>query len=202
MIRRKLQRWLPDEDTLRKHPSLRWLGPLLRRPWLWHLGRRQVATGAAIGVFFGFLIPVMQIAAAAVVAIALRANLPVAAAATLVSNPVTYVPIWVAAHQTGAFLLGKPVDQTQALGQAEALAAQVHVAAKTPPKGWGAWILGVGKPLALGLLVFAVTGATITWLLVHFLWIRAVRLKWRRRHAPRALTPAAARLDSDASSPP
>ena len=202
MIRGKLKRWLPDEDTLRKHPSLRWLGPLLRRPWLWHLGRRQVAAGAAIGVFFGFMIPVMQIAAAAVVAIALRANLPVAAATTLVSNPVTYVPIWVAAHQTGAFILGKPVDEAQALGQAEALATQVSVATTAPPKGWGEWILGVGKPLVLGLLVFAVTGATIAWFLVNFLWIRAVRLKRRRQRAPPDGTPAAAKLDSDASSPP
>jgi uncharacterized protein len=201
MIRGKLKRWLPDEDTLRKHPSLRWLGPLLRRPWLWHLGRRQVAAGAAIGVFFGFMVPVMQIAAAAVVAIALRANLPVAAATTLVSNPVTYVPIWVAAHQTGAWILGKPVDEAQAKGHAEALVSQVESATASPPQGWGEWILGVGKPLVLGLFVFAVTGATITWFAVNFLWVRAVRLRRRRNRGPPEARPAALSADSDASSP-
>ena len=34
--------------------------PLLRRPWLWHFDRRNVALGAFIGVSFGFLIPVLQ----------------------------------------------------------------------------------------------------------------------------------------------
>lgn len=201
MIRGKLKRWLPKEDTLRKHPSLRWLGPLLRRPWLWHLGRRPVAAGAAIGVFFGFMIPVMQIAAAAVVAVALRANLPVAATTTLVSNPVTYVPIWVAAHRTGAFILGKPVDEAQALGQAEALVNQVSAATTTSADGWGEWLLGVGKPLVLGLAIFAVTGATLTWFLINFLWIRAVRLRRRRHRAPPQVPPAAASADSEASSP-
>ena len=45
---------LPTEETLKAHPGLRWMGPLLRRPWLWHLNRRRVAMGAGIGVFFGF----------------------------------------------------------------------------------------------------------------------------------------------------
>ena len=26
---------LPTEETLKAHPGLRWLGPLLRRPWRW-----------------------------------------------------------------------------------------------------------------------------------------------------------------------
>lgn len=64
MHRGMLQRWLPSEEKLRSQRGLRWLGPLLRRPWLWHLNRRRVAMGAAIGAFRGSRIAVILIAAA------------------------------------------------------------------------------------------------------------------------------------------
>ena len=72
MLRRRLQRWIPKPEAVRANPSLRWLGPLLDRPWLWQPSRRRIAGGAAIGVFFAFAIPVAQIllaAGAAVLAI-------------------------------------------------------------------------------------------------------------------------------------
>lgn len=179
MLGRRLQRWLLSEEKLRSHRGLRWLGPLLRRPWLWHLNRRRVAMGAAIGVFFGFFVPVMQIAAAAGVAVLLRATLPVAAAATLVCNPLTYVPIWVAACRTGAALLGEPIDQAQARAQAEALAEQLD-ADEADPRTWSQRLLAIGKPLMLGLTVFAAAGAVLAWSAVQLLWTLAVWLRRRR----------------------
>lgn len=177
-MRRRLQRWLPSADRLRDSRSLRWLRPLLQRPWLWHLTRRRVATGAAIGVFFGLLIPLLQIAAAAAAAVLLRANLPVAAAATLVSNPLTYVPIWVAAYQTGSALLGDATGAEQARAQAAALAEQLD-SADADSRGWAQRVLGIGKPLMLGLTLFASVGAAFAWAAVHLAWIAAVA--WRRR---------------------
>jgi uncharacterized protein (DUF2062 family) len=58
-------------------------------------------------VFFGLLIPVLQILFAALFAVFLRANLPIAAAATLVSNPLTYAPLYVAAYRVGTNLIGE-----------------------------------------------------------------------------------------------
>lgn len=161
---------LPNEDTLRAHPGLRWMGPLLRRPWLWQLTRRRVALGAGIGVFFGFLIPVLQIAGAALFALVLRANLPVAAFSTLVSNPFTYAPIGVLAYQTGSWILGQEVqpDATESL----------DASAGT---GWTERAKAIGRPLFLGLAVFAVVGGVGTWALVHLGWTIAVWLKRRRR---------------------
>ena len=46
----------------------------------------RIAAGVAIGLFIGVLIPVAQILLAAVAAVALRANIPVAAAATLITT--------------------------------------------------------------------------------------------------------------------
>jgi uncharacterized protein len=168
---------------------------LLQRPWLWHLTRRRVAAGAAIGVFFGLLIPVLQIVAAAAAALLLRANLPVAAAATLVSNPLTYVPIWVAAYHTGSALLGDAADAEQAHARATALAEQLD-AGDADTRGWAQRVLGIGKPLMLGLTLFASVGAAIAWAVVHLVWIAAVALRRRRRremkrHRPRDSGPPA-----------
>lgn len=153
---------------------MRWLGPLLDRPGLWHFDRRSVALGAALGVFFGFMIPVAQILASALVALLLRANLPVAAVSTLVSNPLTYGPIFVLAHRTGTALLGEVPDPVEE--------AHVEEQARAPiddPKTWGERFGAIGKPLALGLAVFAVAGGIIVWVLVNLLWLLAVRLRPR-----------------------
>lgn len=169
---------LPSEEALRSRPGLRWLGPLLRRPWLWQLNRRRVAIGAGIGVFFGFLIPVMQIAGAAVFAVLLRANLPVAALSTLVSNPFTYAPIGVLAYQTGSWILGREAD----LQAAERLAQGTDTpATEVASPGWIEQAKAIGKPLFLGLAVFAVIGGVTAWALVHVAWTVAVWVKRRRR---------------------
>jgi uncharacterized protein (DUF2062 family) len=175
-MRHWIRRRLPTEETLKAHPSLRWMGPLLRRPWLWQLNRRSVALGAGIGVFFGFMVPVLQIAGAAVFAMLLRANLPVAAFATLVSNPVTYAPIGLLAYQTGAALLGEPVapEAIQALDEIEDLPPVVE-------SGWLEKLQSIGKPLLLGLSVFAVIGGVGTWALVHLAWTLGVQMKRRQR---------------------
>lgn len=154
------------------------MGPLLRRPWLWQLNRRRVAIGAGIGVFFGFLIPVAQIAGAAVFALLLRANLPVAAFSTLVSNPFTYAPIGVLAYQTGSWILGREANP-----EAAGLLTQGAEGARAQgaSEDWFEQVKAIGKPLFLGLAVFAVVGGITTWALVHVAWTIAVQLKRRRR---------------------
>lgn len=137
-----------------------------------------MALGAALGVFFGFLIPVAQIFASAIFALALRANLPVAAASTLVSNPFTYGPIFVLAHRTGAALLGERPDPER-----EIAVAREAEQPRADPQTWRERVGAVGKPLALGLAVFAVVGGSVTWVLVNLLWLLAVQLRRRRRRA-------------------
>ncbi len=178
------QRWIPDEKQLRNHRGLRWMGPLLQRRWLWHFSRRRVALGAGIGVFFGFLVPVAQIFGAALLALALRANLPVATVATFISNPLTFVPITVAAYQTGSALLGESPrsDAEGAIARAaEQKDADAATEASAPKAPWWERLRDIGKPLVLGLFVFAVVGGVGTWALVRVAWTLAVRRKRRRR---------------------
>lgn len=175
---------MPSEQTLRARPGLRWLAPLMRRPALWHLSRRRVAIGAGIGVFCGLLIPLAQIAGAAVLALLLRANLPVAAVATLVTNPVTFAPIFVLAYKTGAAILGERVEPAAARELKKA-AETTEVAPAEVEPGWIERARAIGKPLFLGLALFAVVGGLGTWALVHLVWTLAVLLKRRRRRRAR-----------------
>ncbi len=83
----------------------RWLRPIAHRlvhPSLWHMNRRSVSKALAIGLLSAFLVPIGQFVCAALLAIPTRANVPIAAAATLVSNPLTFPPIYFTAYRLGS----------------------------------------------------------------------------------------------------
>lgn len=174
-FRQRLQRFLPSARDVLASRWLRWLGPALQHPRLWHLSRRGIATGVGVGLFFGFLVPVAQIPLSAGAAVLLRANVPCAIASTLVTNPLTFGPVYFAAWKLGGVLLGVPVAPP-------ALAAP-PVAAPLPPGPW--WhglrerVAGVGKPLLLGLAILAVASSLGAYLLVSWGWW--ARTHWRRR---------------------
>ncbi len=169
----RLRRLLHARDEARTHRALRWLGPLLEREWLWHLNRKAVASGAALGVFIGLLIPVGQIPVAAAGALLLRANLPAAALGTLVSNPLTVGPIYWLAYHTGEAILA-PAGPTQ-----DPPAAGAHEGRSPSSSEWLDRIADMGEPLMLGLAVFAVGGALLAYLAVRLAW--RANVAWRRR---------------------
>src|SRR5512139_3309070 len=104
------RRWVPTAESLRANRWLRWIGPALHHPRLWHMSRRGIALGMGVGVFFGLLIPIAQIPLSVGAAVLLRANVPTAAASTLVSNPATYGPLYYAAWRLGKAVLGEEED--------------------------------------------------------------------------------------------
>lgn len=171
------KRWLPPPDALRRNRWLRWIGPALHHPRLWHMSRRGVALGMAIGVFFGLLIPIAQIPLSVGAAVLLRANVPTAAASTLVSNPATYGPLYYAAWRLGKAILGEPVGAAQEPPLTEP--------APLPENGRGwfalAWerVAALGKPLLLGMAVMASAVGLATYLIAN--WLLALKIVWQRR---------------------
>lgn len=178
-----LTRFLPTHDSIKQSRLLRWLGPRIHDPSLWHLNRRAVARGVAIGAFFGLMVPVAQIPAAAVVALALRANLWIAAVATLVSNPFTYGPIYYFAYRLGSALLGTPD------GDPVMASVSPDVALSWLSGAWH-WITGIGRPLALGMLVMAIVGAFLGYGAARLFWRIKVIAKRRKQLRERAHTHA------------
>jgi uncharacterized protein (DUF2062 family) len=147
------------------------------------MNRRGLALGMALGFFFGLLVPLAQIPLSAAAAVLLRANVPAAVASTLVTNPLTFGPIYYAAWQVGHAILGSP----------ESSPPQSATATATPPvaldeaadDGW--WrgavrrVLGVGKPLMLGLAILATGFGLATYFVVSAVWKVSVLWKRHRR---------------------
>jgi uncharacterized protein (DUF2062 family) len=195
-----IRRRLPDPETLQRNRWLRWIGPRLLHPRLWHFSRKAVALGVALGVFFGLLIPIAQIPAAVGAAVVLRANVPVAVVSTLVSNPFTYGPLYYGAWRLGCVVLGESTAAPPAALQAAQAAAPSAppqlgrtaagepAAATTPaPAGrsesgfWrqlGLQLQGIGKPLLLGMALMAVSTGLLTYFAVRWGW--ALKVHWER----------------------
>ena len=145
----------------------RWLRPfahLFSHPSLWHLNRRSVPRALAIGLFAAFILPVGQFILAALLAVGIRANVPLAAAATLVSNPLTFPPIYIGAYKMGSALLGS--------GRADSVADDI-----------GSKLLNVSGPTALGLLIFALAGAALGYLIGTLWWRLKLTRRWKGRGA-------------------
>jgi uncharacterized protein (DUF2062 family) len=172
---KKLRDWLPPAEAIRTNRWLRWLGPALQHPRLWHVSRRGVALGMALGFFFGLLIPLAQIPLSAAAAVALRANVPAAVASTLVTNPLTFGPIYYAAWRLGSAILGAPTD-------VPIKPAEIDADAPADESWWETArrrLTGVGKPLLLGLAILSTAVGIVTYVLVSAVWTLAVM--WRRR---------------------
>jgi uncharacterized protein (DUF2062 family) len=180
---KNLRHLLPQREQLLRNRWLAWLLPHLQHPRLWHWSRRGVATGVAIGVFFGFLVPIAQIPLSAAAAILLRANVPAAAASTLVTNPITFGPVYYAAYRLGAWLTGQdaqPPAQAAHDGQAAGAGEQV----------WHR-LRRLGLPLLVGLAVTASLMGLASYGLISLVWyLRVIR---KRRNGRRRFPPAGGR---------
>ncbi len=167
------RRVVPERSRLEGNRWLRWAAPWLGHPALWRWSRRGVALGVALGIFFGLLVPLAQIPLSAAAAIVLRANLPAAAASTLITNPVTFAPLYYAAWRLGSWATGD-TSPPGASGP-PALAAEAT---------WVERIAALGKPLLVGLTLMAVVSGVSAYALVSLLWAGSVR---RRRRAGKAV---------------
>ena len=163
-----MKRWIPTREQLRRSKWLRPVAHHLDNERLWRTDRGSVARAVAIGVFVGFMLPVAQFLFAIAVAIALRGHVAIAAAATLITNPFTFPPIYWAAYKIGRFLLGEPDDE------AAALRVESETAALLEQQGFieGLWTAAqsAGAPLLVGLASLAMIGAATGFTLVWLLW--------------------------------
>ena len=173
MPRRFLKSYLPDRRFIRGQKSLRFLGDRLHHPGLWHLGRRSVAGGLAVGVFVAFIPLPGQMLIAAIAALLLHVNLPLAVVTVWITNPVTIPPMFYFNYRVGAWLLdSQPINLQFELS-------------------WD-WLLynlsAIWQPLLLGSLCMGVLFALIAYLAVSLIWRAYVVLQIRRRRQKNAAT--------------
>jgi uncharacterized protein len=179
MPRKYFRKYLPTSESIQNHRFLARFSRFLKHPNLWHLNRRSVSGGVAVGLFAGMVPGPFQMISGALLAVPLRVNLPVAVLLTFYTNPFTIVPLYWVAFQIGSFFIDSP-------------------GAMMPPPdfSWSeipAWIGSVwhwglyyGKPVLLGLFLLAATLAACGYVIVQVVWRLSVMLAWRRRGRRRA----------------
>jgi uncharacterized protein (DUF2062 family) len=174
-MRHRIRKFLPDHEAIRGN---RWLAPFentLLHPRLWHINRRSAAGAVAAGMFCGLIPGPLQMLGAAICAVIFRVNLPLAMLTTIYTNPFTIVPLYIVAFAIGQWVLP---------GQGGRFV--------TPPE-WGDesflvwiraltdWMLGLGTPLALGLVLLALGLALAGYSLVRVAWRIYLVRSWHRR---------------------
>jgi uncharacterized protein (DUF2062 family) len=174
-MRRKLRKFLPDHEAIR---SNRWLAPFentLLHPRLWHLNRRSAAGGVAAGMFCGLIPGPLQMLGAAICAVIFRVNLPLAMLTTLYTNPFTIVPLYIVAFAIGQwalpggnqhFVAPPELDEEGMVAWARALID---------------WMIGLGTPLATGLVLLASGLAVVGYFAVRLAWRVYLIRAWHQR---------------------
>lgn len=183
MPRKYFRKYLPSHESIRQNRFIAAFGTWLHHHNLWHLHRRSVAGGVAIGMFTGLIPGPLQMISAAILCIIFRVNLPVALITTFYTNPFTIVPLYVVAYEIGKFVVGG--------NNADALPRHPSMG----DIGWLDWIpalidwvASMGKPLALGLVLLAVILSVSGYFAVRGAWRLHVVLNWQRRRSRRQHT--------------
>lgn len=180
-MRNFFRKFLPHHETVKGHRWLKPFGAWLHHPNLWHLHRRSVAGGVAIGLFCGLIPGPFQMISAALLAAMLRVNLPVAVFTTFYTNLFTILPLYALAYEFGSWVSG----------------AHSSTAVKLPPfpelhwhnfiSGLWDWMQMLGEPLLIGLPLLALSLAFIGYFAVRIAWRIAVIWKWRARQRQRTV---------------
>ena len=175
---KRIGRWVAKNSPKREDlAESRWIKPFgarVLRSELWRFTRRSVPRGVAVGLLVGIflMIPGLQIIGAALLSVPFRANIPVAAAMTFLSNPATTPFILVASMYVGNSLgFRADLNAFWALYERRAGVGE-----------WLTWLASDAAPaLVSGLFVIALASAAVGYVISKFGWTWWIGRKWKRR---------------------
>ncbi len=164
---RYLRAKLPHRRQVVRHWSIRPFAHMLNHPRHWRLHRNGVARGIFIGLICAWNpIPGTQMASAAIWAALVRANIPTAVAATWLTNPLTFVPLYVGAFWIGDQLLKTVLPSWQS----------------EPFSIAGLWSKESALiPLLLGCTICAIPTGYVGYWFTKFVWRRHILAKRERQ---------------------
>lgn len=172
MPRKLFKRFTPNSSSVKANPGLRFLGPLLDDPNLFHLNRYSVSMAFLVGVFLAFIPIPGQMVVAAIMALWVRCNLPVAIALVWITNPVTIAPIFFSTYQLGLWLLDVP-----AAPYATKLMSWETLHNINLGKIW--------KPLVVGSLCAGSFFSLLSYFTIRYVWRFYVIYQWHHRRERR-----------------
>lgn len=175
----RLNAWIKSQAPTRESfENNRFLKPFAKRvfhPALWRFTRRSVPRGVALGLLVGIfiLIPGLQIVGTALLSLPVRANIPIGAAMTFLSNPATTPFILAASIYVGnsVLKLGADVERFRALIDNHASIGE-----------WLTWLLSEAAPAMLaGLAIIAFLSAAVGYVIAMLGWRWWIVRKWSAR---------------------
>ena len=165
MIKNVIKRLFPKLDAVKEEKILKIFGPAVLQPNLWHINKKSVSRGFAIGAFCAFIPLPGQMILAAFLALTFAANLPIAIILTWITNPLTYTPIFFFAYKIGSFFITTNVTPEITDDELSLLSNIMHI-----------WEL-----LFLGSIILALIGSIISYLLIRIYWRYYVIKIWSKR---------------------
>ncbi|MEO6151758.1 MAG: DUF2062 domain-containing protein [Croceibacterium sp.] len=166
------QRHMPTREQMERNRFIRPFAHRVLRSELWRFTRRSVPRGVALGLLIGIIVPFAQIVLAALLSFSVRANVPVAAMATFVTNPLTTPFIWIGAYHVGGFLLR--IDSASVVAPVSSTMHNTEFGRALE------WLTGATLVTAFGLVVIAVVVAAASYLATGWFW--SWRTARRRQH--------------------
>jgi hypothetical protein len=163
-----LHGYLKKKDSLKETYAHRILGDRLFHGDLWHINRKSLSGGVALGLFVG-LTPTMpfHMILVAAGALFLRVNLPVALLVCWINNPLTAPFLYLWEHRLGRFLLN---------------GFEIEVFLSHFDERMRVFYRNLLFLTAGSLLVSSVASLAGS-LLVRYSWQMGVALKWKKRNA-------------------
>jgi uncharacterized protein len=173
-----IQKQAPTRESFERSRLLRPFAARVFHPALWRFTRRSVPRGVALGLLVGIflLIPGVQIVGVALLALPVRANIPIGAAMTFLSMPATTPFILLASVYVGESVLH--------LGDASGRFYQL-IETSAPMSAWINYFW-TEAPMAVvqgiaGLAIISVACAVVGYVLASWFWRWRIIGKWRRR---------------------
>ncbi len=171
MPRRFFRKFAIKREKIRAQWFLSPFDHLLHDPNLWGIRRRSVVPAFSLGIFVAFLPFPGHMIMAALLALALRVNIPVAAVSTWVTNPVSMGPLYYLAYEVGSSLLHRtPRPFEFELSFAWLVDGFVHI-----------W-----EPLLLGCVLLGALSSLLGFVALDLLWRASISDYLKRRRARRS----------------
>ena len=144
-----------------------YFGNRINDPKLWLVNRQSVSRAAGIGLFCAYLPMPMEMLVAALLAILLRANLPIAVVLVWISNPFTWLVLYTPPYLLGLAITGKPMISLDSI-TVELMFQQLTA-------------------LWIGCLIFGIALAIAGYFLVNVVWRMVITNQWasRKKRWPR-----------------
>lgn len=139
---------------------------LLEQPMYWSLNRRSVTRAFALGLMISFVPIPVHVLLATIVALTFRLNVPAAIFGTFLTNPLTMVPLYMAAYWVGCNLLG---------------VAGRDIAFEMSWQWLSTGLLPIWKPFLLGCLALGSAAAVTGYVLLGSAWHLSLVLKYHER---------------------